>query len=70
MTTIAILPDTPGSASTTYRAIAGQKQGVGKTAGEALDALASQLSDSESGTVIVVQQRRPKAAEDDDGPQA
>jgi len=59
MTTIAIMPETPGSAGTGYRAIAGAKQAVGKTAGEALDALSSQLSESESGTLVVVQQQRP-----------
>jgi hypothetical protein len=59
MTTIAIMPESPGTESTNYRAIAGLKQATGKTAGEALDALTSQLSDSESNTLVVVQQRRP-----------
>jgi hypothetical protein len=59
MTTIAIMPETPGSQNTTYRAVAGHKQAVGRTVGEALDALARQLDDAEGGTLIVVQQRRP-----------
>ena len=53
MTAIAILPDAATPAS--YRAISGQLQGVGKTAGEALDALVAQLGISEAGTLLVVQ---------------
>src|SRR5437867_3785890 len=59
MTTIAILPESPGSPSTTYRAVAGTKQSVGNSAGEALDALTAQLSDGELGTLVVVQNLRP-----------
>ena len=33
MTTIAILPNSPGAQGTHYRVIAGQKQSVGRTAG-------------------------------------
>ena len=59
MTTIAILPESPGSPTTTYRAVAGNKQSVGKSTGQALDALTAQLSDAESGTLVVVQSLRP-----------
>jgi hypothetical protein len=59
MTTIAILPENPGSSPTTYRAVAGNKQSVGRTVGEALVALAAQLNEAESGTLIVVQHLRP-----------
>src|SRR5438132_7238165 len=59
MTTIAILPDSPGAQGTRYRAIAGRKQSVGRTAGEALDALTPQLDESQAGTLVVVQQLRP-----------
>jgi hypothetical protein len=59
MTTIAILPENPGSPTTSYRAVAGDKQSVGSSAGQALDALAAQLSEAESGTLIVVQNLRP-----------
>ena len=38
---------------------AGDRQSVGKTAGEALDALAAQLDEKESGTLLVVQAFRP-----------
>jgi hypothetical protein len=54
MTTVTILPEKSDS----YRALAGDKESVGRTAGEALDALASQLEDEESGTLIIVQNRK------------
>jgi hypothetical protein len=58
MTTIAILPEGLGAAQR-YRAVAGEKQSVGKTAGEALDALTAQLDEPERGTLVVVQSFRP-----------
>jgi hypothetical protein len=61
MTTIAIVPEIPGSSTTLYRAVSGNKQSVGQTAGQALDALATQLDDAEAGTLIVVQTMRPDA---------
>ncbi|MDQ3747673.1 MAG: hypothetical protein M3367_01470 [Acidobacteriota bacterium] len=51
MTTIAILPEKTGS----YRAVTGNKESTGRTAGEALDALAGQLQDEETGTLVIVQ---------------
>jgi hypothetical protein len=54
MTTITILPEKNDS----YRAVAGDKESTGRTAGEALDALSSQLEEEESGTLIIVQQRK------------
>jgi len=51
MTTITILPEKAGS----YRALAGDKESTGRTAGEALDALTSQLADDEGGTLVIVQ---------------
>lgn len=54
MTTITILPEKNNS----YRAVAGDKESTGRTAGEALDALASQLEDEESGTLVIVQERK------------
>jgi hypothetical protein len=59
MTTIAIMPETGDPAGGAYRAVAGNTQSVGKTPGEALDALTAQLDESESGTLVVVQQLRP-----------
>ena len=54
MTTITILPEKADS----YRALAGDKESTGRTAGEALDALTTQLEDEESGTLVIVQNRR------------
>jgi hypothetical protein len=59
MTTIAILPDSLNDVDKNYRAIAGDKESVGKTAGEALDALTAQLTEDESGTLVIVQHLRP-----------
>lgn len=59
MTAIAIVPESDATGTKTYRAVAGTRQSVGKTAGEALDALAAQLSEEEDGTLIVVQRMRP-----------
>src|SRR5438309_9749773 len=59
MTTVSILPENLGANGTTYRAVAGTLQAVGKTAGEALDALTAQLSEGEAGTLVVVQHQRP-----------
>jgi hypothetical protein len=59
MTRVAILPEPSTGGGTTYRAIAGQRQSIGKTAGEALDALTAQLPGGETGTLVVVQNLRP-----------
>ncbi|HEX6985751.1 MAG TPA: hypothetical protein VF170_10250 [Planctomycetaceae bacterium] len=58
MTLVAILPE-PTDDGVAYRAIAGTKQSLGKTAGEALDALTNQLPEEESGTLVVVQSQQP-----------
>jgi hypothetical protein len=58
MTTVAILAEND-PAGTKYRAIAGARQSVGSTPGQALDAIAASLPESESGTLVVVQQFRP-----------
>ncbi|MDQ3063703.1 MAG: hypothetical protein M3R14_12725 [Acidobacteriota bacterium] len=54
MTTITILPE-----EKKYRAVAGKKQSVGRTAGAALDALTAQLDEEESGTLLIIQSQRP-----------
>ncbi|MEO0407324.1 MAG: hypothetical protein AAF289_08245 [Cyanobacteria bacterium P01_A01_bin.135] len=59
MTTVAILPISDDSGQKAYRAIAGDKHCVGKTAGQALDALTAQIGDSEFGTLLVIQNFRP-----------
>jgi hypothetical protein len=59
MTAITILPETVGADETTYRAVAGKRESVGRSVGEALDALTSQLSDDEAGMLVVIQRLRP-----------
>jgi hypothetical protein len=59
MITIALVPESPRSPSATYRAVAGNKQSVGRTMGEAVDALAAQLSEARDGALIVVQRVGP-----------
>lgn len=59
MTTITILPETIDAQNPSFRAMAGEKNSTGKTMGEALDALNAQLSEAESGTLVIVQQFRP-----------
>lgn len=59
MTTVAILPISSASGEKSYRAIAGDKHSVGKTAGQALDALTAQLDESEFSALLVIQSFRP-----------
>ena len=59
MAKVAILPIQTETGGVSYRAVAGDKQSQGKTAGEALDALTSQLPEDETGALIIVQSRRP-----------
>ncbi len=59
MTTIAIVPDNPQASSPRFRAMAGELQSVGATAGQALDALAAQLGGPAETTIVVVQPMRP-----------
>jgi hypothetical protein len=60
MTTVAILPASDANGQKIYRAIAGDKQSVGKTVGQALDALNVQLEDEDSSsTMLVIQSFQP-----------
>jgi hypothetical protein len=59
MTKVAILPEPTESGGIAYRAIAGRQQSVGKTAGEALDALSALLTEKEAATLVIVQNHRP-----------
>ena len=59
MTTVAILPICDPSGEKSYRAIAGDKHSVGKTAGQALDALTAQLGETEYRALLVIQSFRP-----------
>lgn len=59
MTRVAILPVSSKDGSVSYSAVAGDKKTEGKTAGEALDALAAQLDDEDANTLVIVQNQRP-----------
>lgn len=59
MTTVAILPISAPGGEKSYRAIAGDKQSVGKTAGQALDALTAQLGKTEFSALLVIQSFHP-----------
>ncbi|MBD2460353.1 hypothetical protein H6G89_04785 [Oscillatoria sp. FACHB-1407] len=59
MTTVAILPISDVNGERAYRAIAGDKFSVGKTAGQALDALTAQLDEIEFSALLVIQSFRP-----------
>ena len=55
MTKVAILPEPTQSGTVKYRAVAGAQQSIGKTPGEALDALTAALPPEQAGTLVVVQ---------------
>jgi hypothetical protein len=55
MARIEILPVRAPDGEVTYHALAGDMRSQGRTAGEALDALRSQLSGAESTTLVIVQ---------------
>ena len=59
MTRVTIVAENPGSPDTKFRASTRKRESIGPTAGAALDALANQLGESESGTLIVIQNLRP-----------
>jgi hypothetical protein len=59
MTKVALLHESVGPDSMSYRAVAGGAQAVGRTAGEALDALASQLPREEAETFVIVRAMGP-----------
>jgi len=59
MTKVAILPEPSIQDGVMYRAVAGARQSVAKTAGAALDALTAQLPADETGTLVIVQNDGP-----------
>ena len=59
MTAIFVRPDDRLAENPCYRASAGDKQSVGNTIGEAIDALTPQLSEEESTSLIIVQSLKP-----------
>ena len=59
MTKVTILPVFAQNEQQSYLAVAGDKQSLGSTVGEALDAVMSQLQNGESSTFVIVQQSKP-----------
>jgi hypothetical protein len=59
MTTVSILPVSNANGEKSYRATIGNKHSVGKTAGQALDALTDQLGEAEFSAFFVIQSFRP-----------
>lgn len=59
MTVISIIPENQSAGETVWHAIAGNKESAGKTAGQALDALTSQLDWETTGALVIVRQMRP-----------
>ncbi len=57
-TRVALLKDINGM-DQTFRAVAGGNQAMGRTAGEALDALTASLPDEEADTLIIVRNLGP-----------
>lgn len=55
MNTITILPENPSAKPPRFRAVAGEIQAAGTTAGEALDALTAQIGGAQTTTLVVVQ---------------
>lgn len=56
MTSVSVQIERQPASKPRYRAIAGSRQSTGRTAGEALDALNAQLSPTECGSLLIVQQ--------------
>jgi hypothetical protein len=59
MTTVAILPISNINGEKSYRAIAGDKQSTGKTAGQALDSLITQLGEADFFGMLIIQICQP-----------
>ncbi|WP_271253938.1 hypothetical protein [Pseudanabaena sp. Chao 1811] len=59
MTTVAILPISNINGEKSYRAIAGDKQSTGKTAGQALDRLTTQLEETDFSGMLIIQSFQP-----------
>lgn len=61
MATITVLPDDPQAATPPYRAVAGDKQVVGPTVGQAIDGLRAVLGGPPETTLVIVQPMTPDA---------
>lgn len=61
MTSIAVRPEAGEAGEPRFRAIAGDRQSVGRTMGEALDALVADWADDVHETAVLIQRFRPDA---------
>lgn len=59
MITISIIPERPGAGEIIWRAVAGDEESLGKTAGEALDALIERLNGEAVEAPMLVRQLQP-----------
>jgi hypothetical protein len=59
MARVEIMPVSDGGDSVAYAAVSGDKQSRGRTPGEALDALMTQLADEDGAVLAIVQTMRP-----------
>jgi hypothetical protein len=59
MTKIAVFQENASAGQTAFRAGTAGNQAMGRTAGEALDALTTQLPDGGADTLIIVRSQRP-----------
>jgi hypothetical protein len=59
MTKVAVYQESANPELMPYRAVAGRNQAMGRTAGEALDALASQLPREDAETLVIVRNMSP-----------
>jgi hypothetical protein len=58
MTRVTVLKDESDDQAATYRAVGGHAQAMGRTAGEAVDALAAQLPEDQATTLLIVRDLR------------
>jgi hypothetical protein len=57
--TVSILPVPGSDGQLSFHAVSGGKSSLGRTRGEALDAISTQLADEQDSTLVVVQSFRP-----------
>ncbi len=59
MTKVALFQEATGPGESAFRAVTARNQAIGRTAGEALDALTSQLPSEDGDTLIIVRNLGP-----------
>jgi hypothetical protein len=59
VTNVALFQQETESAGWAFRAVAGGRTSMGRTAGEALDTLTAQFSDQDAETLVIIRNLRP-----------